>query len=96
MKTTFVKKILADGSPCKKCAEVTEKIETGDQMQFIDKIAIADVNDKSSEGMLLAEKHNVDKAPFFIVEQEDGTETVYTIYFKWVKEVVNPLLEAAS
>lgn len=91
MKITLVKKILADGSPCKKCGEVLEKIESADQMQFIDNIVIADESDKNSEGMLLAAKYEVNRAPFFIVERDDSSVEVFTIYFKLVKEVLAPL-----
>lgn len=89
MKITFVKKIFADGSPCKKCGEVLDKMEAGDQLRFIDHIAVADEADPNSEGMLLAAKHEVTKAPFFIVEDDNGSKTIYTIYFKFVKEVIN-------
>ena len=88
MKVTFVKKILADGSPCKKCADVITKLETSDQMQYIDKVIIADERDKNSEGMQLAAKYDVKRAPFFIVERQGQTPEVYTIYFKFVKEVI--------
>ena len=95
MKITFVKKILADGSPCKKCAEVIEKMEAANQLRFIDNIVIADEADKNSEGMLLAAEHEVNRAPFFIVEQVDGRTEVYTVYFKLVKDVLNDLAAAA-
>ncbi|MGH1438843.1 MAG: hypothetical protein ACRBBR_01930 [Cellvibrionaceae bacterium] len=95
MKITLVKKILADGSPCKKCGEVIEKIEAANQMQYIDNIVIANEADKSSEGMVLAAKYEVSRAPFFIVEQDDGTTEIFTIYFKLVKEVLAPLQESA-
>ncbi len=88
MKVTFVKKILADGSPCKKCADVITKLETSGQMQYIDKVIIADERDKNSEGMQLAAKYDVKRAPFFIVERQGQTPEVYTIYFKFVKEVI--------
>jgi len=95
MKITLVKKVLADGSPCKKCGEVMEKIEAANQMQYIDEIVIADEADKSSEGMVLAAKYDVSRAPFFIVEQDDGATEIFTIYFKLVKEVLAPLQESA-
>ncbi|MGH1486146.1 MAG: hypothetical protein ACRBCI_07985 [Cellvibrionaceae bacterium] len=95
MKITFVKKVLADGSPCKKCGEVIEKMEAANQLRFIDKIVIADEADKNSEGMLLAAEHEVNRAPFFIVEQDNGSTEIYTIYFKLVKDVLNDLETAA-
>ena len=42
MNIVMVKKILADGSPCKKCGEVLAKMEADDQLKFIDEILIAD------------------------------------------------------
>ncbi|MGS2716565.1 hypothetical protein ACVBE9_00190 [Eionea flava] len=90
-KITFVKKVFADGSPCKKCGEVIEKMEAANQLRFIDKIVVADEANASSEGMLLAQQYDVSKAPFFLVEDDQGNTTVYTIYFKLVKDVLNNL-----
>ncbi len=89
MHITLVKKILADGSPCKKCADVIGKLEASNQMQYIDKIVTADERDSNSEGLKLAEKHSVGRAPFFLVEQEDKPAVIYTVYFKFVKEVLD-------
>ena len=89
MKITFVKKVFADGTPCKKCGEVIAKMEAADQMRFIDRVVIADEANPDSEGILLAAQYEVSKAPFFIVEQDDGSTEIYTIYFKLVKEVLN-------
>jgi hypothetical protein len=88
MKITLVKKILADGSPCRKCADVVSRLEDGGHINRISEILIADERNPESEGMRLAAELNVDRAPFFIVEQSDGTKTVYTVYFKFVKEVL--------
>ena len=84
---TFVKKVLADGGPCKKCVEVAEKLEADDRMQYIDKIVIAYAADPESEGMKLAAKHKLSRAPFFLVDKKDGATDVYPIYTKFVKEV---------
>jgi hypothetical protein len=88
MTITYVKKIKADGSACKKCGEVSAKMEEAGHMQFIDHIAIADERDPESEGMLLAAKHDVNRAPFFIVEEEDKEPEIHTVYFKFVKQVL--------
>ena len=88
MKVTLVKKTLTDGSPCKKCADVMDKLEASDQMQYIDEIVIADERDDSSKGMQLAAKYNVKRAPFFIVEQPGQKPEIYTIYFKFVKDII--------
>ena len=70
-------------------------MEGANQLRFIDKIVTADEADKTSEGMVLAAQHNVNRAPFFIVEKDDGETLVYTIYFKLVKEILNDLDTAA-
>jgi len=88
MKITLVKKVLADGSPCKKCGDVLEKLESNGQMRRIDEILVADERDANSEGMALAKQLGVNRAPFFVVEKEGQTE-VYTVYMKFVKEVLD-------
>lgn len=89
MKITLVKKILADGSPCAKCIDVLEKLEASGQMSRIDEVLVADENDKTSPGMIVAKALNVDRAPFFIVERAGEAPAVYTVYLKFVKEVLN-------
>ena len=89
MKITFVKKILADGSACKKCGDVIEKLESSGQMKFIDNTIIADERDPYSHGILLAEKFSVERAPFFLVEEEGSEPQIYTVYMKFVKEVLD-------
>ncbi|WP_346836434.1 hypothetical protein [Microbulbifer sp. SAOS-129_SWC] len=89
MKITLVKKILADGSPCAKCRDVQEKLEENDQMRFIDRTVIADMRDEDSEGLQLAQKFNVQRAPFFIVERDGAEAEIYTVYFKLAKEVLS-------
>ncbi len=93
MKITLVKKILADGSPCRKCADVLEKLETGGYMPRIDEVLIADERDTSSEGMAVAKQHNVNRAPFFVVEQPGKDTQIYTVYLKFVKEILNQSTE---
>ncbi|MDX1693019.1 MAG: hypothetical protein R3208_04600 [Ketobacteraceae bacterium] len=93
MKITFVKKILADGSPCRKCGDVITRLEESGQMARIDEVLVADERDPASPGMMLAAEHNVDRAPFFVVEHDDGSVKVYTVYFKFVKEVLEQSTE---
>lgn len=89
MHITFVKKIKADGSPCRKCAEVQSRLEKDGHIDKIDRTVIADERDANSEGMQLANQYMVDRAPFFIVENEGNDPVVYTVYFKFVNEVLN-------
>lgn len=84
---TFVKKIKSDGSPCRKCAEVEQRLQAADLMPRIDRIVIADERVPDSEGMRLAAELGVDTAPFFIVTT-NGARTVYTSYIKLLNEVL--------
>lgn len=81
---TFVKKILSDGELCKKCQEVSDRLESEGLLDSIDRIAIADERDADSEGVRLAKKHQVERAPFFLVEDQGEVE-VFDIYFKFKK-----------
>lgn len=88
MKITLVKKIKADGSPCAKCADVENRLVKGDHMLSIDEVIVADERDPDSKGMQLARQYNVELAPFFIVESDSGQIEIYTVYFKFLKEVL--------
>lgn len=88
MKITFVKKIKADGSACRKCAEVQERLEKDGYINKIDQTVIADERDTNSEGMLLAKQYNVSQAPFFIIEEEGKETEIYTVYFKFVNDIL--------
>ena len=84
---TFVKKVLADGSPCGKCRDVETRLASGNHFANIDRIIVADERDPDSAGMRLAASLKVDKAPFFVVETDDKT-VVYTVFLKFLKEVL--------
>ncbi|MEC7875639.1 MAG: hypothetical protein VYC15_02405 [Pseudomonadota bacterium] len=87
MHITFVKKIKADGTECRKCIEVQSRLEKDGYIEKINAIVIADENDENSVGLQLAKKHAVQQAPFFIVEDEKNGIAIYTVYFKFVKEI---------
>ncbi len=88
MKITLVKKILKDGSPCRKCADVLDKLESSGHMARIDNVLVADERDPTSEGIAVAKQYDVDRAPFFVVEREGKDAEVYTVYMKFLKEVL--------
>ena len=81
---TFVKKILANGDLCKKCQEVSDRLNSEGLVEHINHIAIADERDADSEGIRLAKKYEVERAPFFLVEENEEV-TVFDIYFKFKK-----------
>jgi len=83
----LVKKIKVNGQTCSKCKDVEERLHKAGYMKYIDQIIVADESDPDSEGMQLAKTHQVDRAPFFIVEEGDATR-IYTVYFQFVKEVL--------
>jgi len=89
MHITMVKKIMKDGSPCRKCEDVLTQLEENKLLNRIDQIVIADERDPNSAGMILAKEHNVDLAPFFVVEEDGQATKIYTVYFKFVKEVLS-------
>ena len=84
---TFVKKILADGRPCGKCRDVEERLTAGNHWAAIDRTVVADERDSNSEGMRLAARLGVDRAPFFVVQTPSKTVT-YTVFLKFVKDVL--------
>ncbi|MSQ69479.1 MAG: hypothetical protein EXR83_15055 [Gammaproteobacteria bacterium] len=89
MHITFVKKRHADGSSCGKCAEIERRLIRDGHMASIDVVAVADMADVESLGMRLAHEVGTDFAPFFIVRETTQTR-VYTIYLKFVREILTP------
>lgn len=84
---TFVKKVLANGDLCQKCIEVSERLEKDGTLGLINYISIAEEANPDSEGMQLAQKHNVERAPFFVVEEEGGEVLVFDIYFRFKRHM---------
>lgn len=84
---TMVKKIKADGSPCRKCADVVRRLANDGLLRAIDCVVLADERMPDSEGWALAERHGASTAPFFVVE-EGGQSRVYTVYLQFVREVL--------
>ncbi len=84
MHITFVKKILANGELCKKCREVSDRLDSEGLIELINHIAIADERDAESEGLRLAKQYQVERAPFFLVDQGGNIEA-FDVYFKFKK-----------
>ncbi|MEB8431880.1 hypothetical protein OO007_06540 [Cocleimonas sp. KMM 6892] len=82
----FVKKKLATGEWCAKCIDVSNRLEKDGTLRYIDRIVVADVNDAQSEGIQLALKHNMDRAPFFIVTDSNTTQ-IFDVYFKFKRHM---------
>ena len=88
MHITLVKKILATGEPCAKCADVMRRLERSGQIDRIDEVIIADERDPDSPGMKLARQLGVTRAPFFVVDAGETEPDVYTVYFKFARDVL--------
>lgn len=84
---TFVKKILEDGSPCAKCGDVEQRLRDGGHWDRLHRVITADARDPDSEGMRLAARHGVARAPFFLVEDDRGTR-VYTVFLQFQRDVL--------
>jgi hypothetical protein len=95
MQIRFIKKVKADSSTCCKSVEIIENLEKLGLLNHIKQIIIVDECGLSSEGWTLALKYKVEAAPFFLIEKEDGSITVFTAYFRFLKEVFNqPISES--
>lgn len=88
MRIFMIKKIKEDGTPCRKCAEVEQRLLEAGLLDRIDQIFIADERDPDSAGMRLAAQYDIDHAPFFLVEEEGVPPRIYTVYLKFLKEVL--------
>jgi hypothetical protein len=85
---TLVKKIRADGSPCRKCDDVAERLEQDGLSDRIDEVVVADERDPESDGMAVAQRYGVERAPFFIVERAGQAPQIYTVYMRLRREVL--------
>ena len=85
MHITMVKKKLKDGSDCRKCAEVTEHLQSRGLWDRIDEVVWAHEDDPDSPGMLLGKRLGVERAPFFVVRDERGEKT-YTSVLQLIRE----------
>ncbi len=95
MHITMVKKRMADGSECRKCGEATAHLGTRGLLSRIDEIVWAQEDDPSSPGMVLSQRLNVDRAPFFVVRDERG-ETVYLSVLQLVRDRLAQAVSAAE
>ena len=74
---------MPDGTMCPKCTEVSERLVKDDLLDLVNYIAIADSQNDDSEGMQLAQKYKVERAPFFLVEDANGEVHIFDVYFKF-------------
>src|SRR4029450_1529459 len=85
MHITMVKKRLADGSECRKCAQATEQLRSRGLLDRINEVIEVREGDPDSPGSRLAERVGVDTAPFFVVRDDTG-EHVYTSGMRLIRD----------
>jgi phosphoadenosine phosphosulfate reductase len=73
MRVTMVKKRLANGDPCPKCAQTEDMLRRRGHWDRIDEVIWAIEGEPDAPGWVIAKLHDVDIAPFFVVEV-DGEE----------------------
>ncbi len=97
MNIKLIQKIKVDGNSCRKSARVLKDLKELNLLDKIDEIIAADQRQQSdSEGFDLAKKYNVSSAPFFIVENDEGINKVYTAYYRFMKDVFNILVSESD
>lgn len=94
---TMVKKLMPDGSPCRKCNEIQERLEKDGLQDRIDSVLYMDPSTPGVDpGTKIAMQHGIKTAPFFVVRtltggssdgQEVVDEHVYTAYLRMKKQV---------
>lgn len=88
MRVTMVKKRLLNGEPCKKCLDAEKLLESRGLWSRVDEVVWAIEGEPQSAGMKLAQEHNVELAPFFIVQDDRGETRVYTSTLQFIKEAL--------
>jgi phosphoadenosine phosphosulfate reductase len=83
---TMVKKRLASGDPCEKCAQAEEMLRRRGLWERIDEVLWAVEGEDDSPGARLAARHGVKLAPFFVVSGDGGAERVFTSALRLVRD----------
>jgi phosphoadenosine phosphosulfate reductase len=86
MHITMVKKRLANGEPCEKCAQTEEMLRRRGLWDAIDEVVWAIEGEPDSPGNRLGSRHGVAVAPFFVVRSEQGPEQVVTSPLKLIRQ----------
>ena len=73
----MIKKRLRNGEPCAKCAQTEEMLRRRGLWDRVDEVVWAIEGEADSPGAVVGRRHGVDVAPFFVVRDEGGGETVF-------------------
>jgi thioredoxin-dependent adenylylsulfate APS reductase len=90
MHVTMVKKRLASGEPCRKCAQTEEMLRQRGLWDRIDEVVWAVEDEPESPGMVLAQRFGVEQAPFFLVSDDSGQVTAYRSALQLIREKLSP------
>jgi len=82
----MVKKRLTSGEPCRKCAQTEDMLRRRGLWERIDEVIWALEDEPESAGMVLAARHGVERAPFFVVRGADGSDTIYESALRLIKD----------
>jgi phosphoadenosine phosphosulfate reductase len=94
MHVTMVKKRLASGEPCRKCAQTEEMLRQRGLWDRIDEVVWAAEDDPESPGMVLAQRFGVEQAPFFLVSDDTGHVSAYSSALQLIREKLQPAGQA--
>lgn len=86
MRITMVKKQLANGDACEKCAQTEDMLKRRGYWDRVDEVVWAIEGDDHSHGVELGRQHGIKVAPFFILADDDGGETVYTSPLRLIRD----------
>ncbi len=86
----MVKKVLESGEDCPKCIEAIKMLKEKGVWEKINTVVAAVVGNEESEGFKLARQYAVERAPFFIVEKDDGEKKVIASVLQFVREMEKP------
>jgi len=92
----MVKKQLANGQPCEKCAQTEAMLKNKGHWDRIDEVLWAVEGQDDSPGARVAARHGVKLAPFFVVRDASGTETLVTSALRLVRQYLDPNPPAAA
>lgn len=96
MKVTMVKKRLASGEPCPKCAQAEALLRRRGLWERVDEVVWADEGEPSSPGWALAAEHDVHLAPFFVVTRPSAPTEVFSSALAFVKWLSSAAEEPAA
>ncbi len=82
----MVKKELADGQPCDKCIQAEDLLQQRGLWERIDEVVWAVEGKPESPGFVLAQEYNINIAPFFLVEDDEGRVSIYRSTLQFIKK----------